>query len=60
MLAKFSQQFDDTASASELVFLLSQGSLFFRFQIHSEDLRFLFLVPEPIKKEQKWKLMWMN
>jgi len=53
MLAKFSQQFDDTASASELVFLLSQGSLFFRFQIHSEDLRFLFLVPEPIKKEQK-------
>lgn len=53
MLETFSQQFDDTASASELVSLLSQGSLFFHFQIRSEDLRFLFLVPEPFKKEQK-------
>jgi hypothetical protein len=53
MLATFSQQFDDTASASKLVSLLSQGSPFFHFQIHSEDPRFLFLVPEPFKKEQK-------
>jgi hypothetical protein len=53
MLAAFSQQLDDTASASKLVFLLSQGSPFFHFQIHSEDPRFLFLVPAPFKKEQK-------
>jgi hypothetical protein len=54
-LAKFSQQFADRASAGKLVFLLSPGSLFCHFQIHSEDLRFLFPVPEPFKKEKRIK-----
>jgi hypothetical protein len=52
-LATFSQQFADRASVGELVFLLSPGSLFFHSQTHSEDLRFLFPVPEPLRRREK-------